>query len=155
MTRTPTQTRRLNRLASFMETLPEKLFDFNDYLRLGEKPPMDALEAGGGCGTTACAVGWAPAVFPTLLKWDMESREVCYRGSKRLDTDYLSRESHKTAMDFFGLTDGETVYLFTPRRPWQQDGRLPSDATAKQLAAHIRAFIRDGVPASFTNAGYF
>jgi hypothetical protein len=151
MKRTPTHIRRLNRLADFLDTLPDKLFDFRQYINVGENRPEKALEVGGGCGTTACAVGWAPAVFPSLLKWDLEAGEVCYRGENRLGDDdgSLDRESHHTAMDFFGLSDMEATWLFVPRGLWESSGRLSGDASPRRVAAHIRKFLVSGVPESY------
>lgn len=80
------------------------------------------------CGTSGCALGECPVVF--RKDWEFEGREVSLRG-KHLGA-YLSAEI------FFGLQQREVYELFNPFTQWS---RLHASATAKEVAANIRAFI--------------
>jgi len=57
-----------------------------------------------GCHTTACAIGWCPAVFPSLWKWD-SSEGFQLRGDSATNEFYLARV-------FFGVTSHEVSALF-------------------------------------------
>ena len=66
-------------LADFLDTLPEEQFEFDavvsEWDRTKDKP----------CGSVCCAIGWAPMVFPELIKWDQteQSRDgLLYRDGR-------------------------------------------------------------------------
>lgn len=134
---------RLLKLAAFLRTLPPKLFDFNDICQLGTKKPLDAYRAGGGCGTTACAIGWTPKVFPRSFEWLIEPQmgpgahiNVTLKGDHWVD-------NFDAAEKFFGITYADARYLFMPRC-FDGDGtkRLSESASAKTVARRIEAFVR-------------
>lgn len=91
------------------------------------------------CKTTACALGWAPAV-PSIAKagldrkltelprgpGDMEHSSFTIKG-KVVDDEI------KVAMQIFGVNSAQAVWLFLPR---------DMDITAKQQAARMRKFLK-------------
>lgn len=139
---------RLLKLATFLTQLPPQKFDFGQIAYENEKPMLQALKARKErCGTVACAIGWSPAVFPRLVKW-----AKLYNGDhalcvvERTSTDTLG-DSFSTAERLFALTFDESRYLFAPYRQREVDGNaknLTDSATAKEVARHIRRFVRRG-----------
>lgn len=89
----------------------------------------------GGCGYSGCAIGECPIVFPEDWEW--------INGRPKLH--------HKpclipeiAAHDFFKINPSEFAHLFVPnaQAPSTYGGiRLDTDATRKQVAANIRAFV--------------
>lgn len=140
---------KLLKLAAFLRALPPKLFDFGSICKLGAKSPLDAYAAGGGCGTTACALGWTPKVFPRAMKWDIRSDME--------DGDYISISLKKSpsldnfyaASRFFGVSHADVLYMFNPRT-FKGDGAggLAQDAPPKVVARRIEAFVRRFGPAA-------
>lgn len=143
---------RLEKLAAFLDTLPAPLFNFARWLGDGELPPAEALAKGGGCGTTACAIGWAPAVFPEHWQWFKRKGETGRLVGLKPEHRGWWLDPVRDAEHFFGLVPGDTDYLFTPHDhdeggcTWDDTGCLlpDEDATAKDVAAHIRRFIKAG-----------
>jgi hypothetical protein len=124
--------KRLLKLAAFLDTLPREKFDFAVVTRIGKKPMLEALKAGHErCGTVGCAIGWMPAVFPRLVRWD-ENNYVCLKG----DVDDYNADRY-AAERFFDLSDDEASCLFVP-----ESSGLGALATPKQVARHIRQFVR-------------
>jgi hypothetical protein len=120
---------RLEEIARFLYTLPKEKFNIEDFVS----------EAEGGCGTVCCAIGWFPQIFPRNFKW-----------VKREPNSILSDELHVTSVTdnkgvavyshFLGLVPEQLFHLFYAG---QQDGeQLTKNTTPRQLAAHIRKFIR-------------
>ncbi len=144
---------RLLKLAAFLDKLPDEKFNFEYITNEGGKPMLEALKAGAvRCGTTACALGWAPAVFPRELKWARSIVELNYGGQKtrailqknQFEPEYSVHPwdvTEKTAQDFFGLTKDETTTLFVPGYTPRD---LPHGATPKMVAEHIRKFVKSG-----------
>lgn len=90
--------------------VPEAAFDFCEimYVPGDAREPLDALKAGGGCGTVGCACGWLPAYKPRVFEWDgaFYSRTV---------RDTSSGESGIHApVRYFGITNEEADFLFFP-----------------------------------------
>lgn len=122
--------KRLEKLADFLDTLPRQKFDFGTFGKEEGKPFMEALAAGKHrCGTVACAIGWTPAVFPRLMEWQdgfpamRESGETCFSAAEEL----------------FGIDRDESRWLFNPG----PSNNLDNDATPKQVAKHIRKFLKE------------
>lgn len=131
-TKKMTNYKRLNKLADFLDTLPNKKFDFDwvvgDYDR--------ELQ----CGSVCCAMGWTPRVFPKLVEWfehDNNAFDVRMKGVSE-EGDYIV-----TAMVLFDISYGEADQLFTPEepRPWMGNRALSREASAKTVANSIRKFI--------------
>lgn len=155
-----TQRKRLLKLADFLDQLPPQKFDFDHIAVEGEKPHMEALKARTeSCGTTACAIGWMPAVFPRLTRWTRTRSffgyplgiEVALHGRRKA-------RNFKVAQEVFGLTEQEADWLFMPDTVvnngltlWE-DGYAEAtspcggNATPKQVARHIRKFVKHGLP---------
>lgn len=141
-------TNRLLKLSAFLYTMPQEKFDFGVVMQVGAKTPLEALKAGNHrCGTVACAMGWAPAVFPRVLKWLRKrnsSIEIAFRTAKLKDNNNRERYSFRVAAQFFGLSSDEALYLFNPGGScWGRSNDLDSDSTAKEVAAHIRRFVKE------------
>lgn len=140
------QARRLLKLADFLTALPKQKFDFAVVAHEYGKPMIEALKAGKTrCGTTACAIGWMPAVFPRQLMW-LRGNPLGEERSLHVDFKVNGKgkySSFEVAESFFGIDGVESRYLFNPR---DEDGgretSLPYDATAKQVARRIRAFVK-------------
>lgn len=135
--------RRLLKLAAFLRKLPREKFDFTIVAREAGKPMREALKAGATrCGTTACAVGWMPAVFPRSCEWIADTfRGYAMRGVVLKGQPLLPFEMLKVAEQFFGLTDDEVALLFVPSDA-PTPGQLGDDATPKQVARHIERFVK-------------
>jgi len=124
--------KRLIALASFLEKkVPKKRFDFDRVVGPGGSARR--------CGTSACAMGWAPSV-PLLRKAGLRRD---YAGRLRtLNTTgahYLS-----IACWLFDIKFEEANFLFTPGLPDAENTYtlLPSDAGPRDVASRIRNFVR-------------
>jgi hypothetical protein len=121
--------RRLFVLADFLDTVPEKDFDFSIWADTQEKHLTP------GCGTAACAMGWATAI-PSFRRAGLHlenDKTDCmtvpvFRGERGVFA----------AIGMFGLTRPEARYLFTACG----SNNLTHDATPKKVAAHIRRFAK-------------
>lgn len=132
--------RRLLALAKFLETkVPRKRFNYSDWVGTNWKGKQDL-----SCGTTGCALGWA-ATMPLFRRLGMELRKkdggggyVALKGAK----EYGSEASHDAAIAVFSISTDESEYLFAPFC-----SGLPTTATPKRVARHIRQFVeRGGMP---------
>lgn len=154
--------RRLLVLARFLEKLPPKRFDFEHWVGHGWKGAQDL-----SCGTTACALGWA-ATMPYFRRLGLrltgiKAREV---GELGQDVETYVRSgivnptlgvqggdynvydaSLEAAMVTFGLQHHEAHFVFCPNQGyWDKKGGQSyesprGNATAKEVAAHIRRFV--------------
>lgn len=86
------------------------------------------------CGTSGCAMGEIPAVWPKFWKWNGD-------GIQAID-------GVTTVTEFFGLSDSlseydEEDFLFYPDRgtsPWGTE--FDVNTTKEEVAAGIRAFVK-------------
>lgn len=128
---------RLLTLADHLESdkRGHKIFDFRII--------TDSLKQENGCGTAGCALGEMPLAFPDLVEW---------RGQKwgvlpGLIGNESITDSFQIAEHLFSITSEESGLLFAPSEesaggPQSFGGEfLGSDATPKQVAANIRAFV--------------
>ncbi len=122
--------RRLLKLAAFLRELPRQKFDFSHFTTVDGKPLLEALKAGTRrCGTTACAVGWMPAIWRkemTWNTWDMPTSR---------DTGV---EGFQLATRFFNISENDASTLFDPGYVGTPD----YDATPKQVARHIERWVK-------------
>ena len=139
--------RRLLKLADLLQKLPRKRFDYGRWVGDDWKGKTDLA-----CGTTACAFGWATTI-PALRKAGL--RLVESTNGPRLFTVSIkggSTSEHEApklaAREIFGLENDEFEYLFIPDSgiTFPELG-LPREgpthqATAKQVAKHIRQFVK-------------
>lgn len=128
---------RLLKMAGFLEALPAHKFDFGMYVTLGTKTPAEALaDPEGHCGTTACAVGWMPAIFPDAYKWGVIRDELM---PVPIDLRFISNNWYRiedTIRAFLGLLDSEYQFLFIP-----DSSPLGNEASAVAVAQQIREFV--------------
>lgn len=128
------RTDRLLVLAEFLDKLPVEKFNFAIIADQHGKPMMEALAAGKTrCGTTACAIGWLPAVFPNEFEWKQVGSRVdvlCVERDNR--TDFSAAE------EFFNILPYQAEWLFIPGA-----SPLEDDATPQQVAEHIRGFVAE------------
>ena len=161
----PIYIERLIHLANFLERLPPEKFDFGHWVDTTTYEGKEDFS----CGTTGCALGWA-TTLPMFRALGLRLREVPRRISRQfvpaLVDDVLDPEEGASfdavgnATNFiFGLTRGETEWLFMPTGDERDDenetepedllgdddvgddGRLSRRASSKRVAQHIREFI--------------
>lgn len=139
--------RRLLKLADFLDKLPPERFNFRRWVGMDWKGRQNL-----SCGTTACAFGWATTmqVFRKLGLRLMRHPTMGF-GLVHLkgETDY-ERAAEKAAAHVFGLNGDEFDYLFFPvdetgSEMWFKPAPH-LDATAKELAEHIRFFVSKKYP---------
>jgi len=139
--------KRLMMLVELLEKLPRKRFDYSTWVgeTWGGKPDLS-------CGTTACALGWATTI-PCLRRAGLRLE---HRGENQRQVTLPSGESGEWAgAKVFDISDEEALFLFMPNVTGsverQDDGSYkerftwsspPEKATPKQVAKHIRRFIK-------------
>ena len=113
----PIHKRRFLKLASFLEKLRKNKFYYGTLVNKWD----NKME----CGSVCCAIGWLPAVFPSLWSW----------ANGTLGTGEGLRE-------FFGINHTQECGLFLPNHQHLiGETMLGHDATAKEVAAMIRRFV--------------
>lgn len=140
------QRRRLLKLAAFLHDMPCAKFDFKLIFSQGSKPPLEALAAGNHrCGTVGCAIGWMPAALPRVARWQYygDTTDVVADIVLRADP---GKSDFRAAQHAFGISYDESCWLFSPYGGGGYFGNhnthnVGGDATPKQVAAHIRAFV--------------
>lgn len=123
---------RLIKIAEFLENLPEHKFDFSAYVILGSKQPLEALcSLEEHCGTTACAIGWLPAIFPESFKWVKD-------WSDELSPALVENDewNENDIRDFLEIDQRNYDFLFIPG-----SSSLYNEAKPKEVAEQIRQFI--------------
>lgn len=115
---------RLLQLADLLDTLPPEKFDYQFYVGKDWDGVSDIIS----CGTTACGIGWA-TILPNIppVKMNRTNAESLRINGKWAD-DWVS--------DIFDITFDEISKLF-----YYLTSGLSKNATAKQLAEHIRKFV--------------
>ena len=100
------------------------------------------------CGSTACAIGIMPLVpeFAALgVRYGGPDRGFVEVICDGLPADDLRSYSFRTASHVFDLTEDECSYLFAPYGgSLLLHNLLPVDASATDVAAHIRSFVAGG-----------
>lgn len=117
----PINFERLEKLAAFLQVLPSEKWDFSEIVKEEDE---------NGCGTVCCAMGWTPKVFPELAQWTCGGVT-----NRRLEFDLAG-----LAKEIFGIDENRYYSLFEPA---SLSCPLKHEATAKQVAAHIRKFIAE------------
>lgn len=134
--------RRLEKLAEHLlhGELGHQEFDFSCY-NMG---PLDIR----GCGTSGCAIGECPIVFPKEWAFLRGPADHVYPLLiNPPDLPVLTTKDNQTefnAMVFFGITHWECIYLFFPSSvsaPWNAKG-LSETATRKEVARGILNFLK-------------
>ncbi len=139
---------RLLVLADFLEKLPDERFNF------GHIVSRDwAGDQGLSCGATACALGWCPSIpeFRSLgISLFRDTARPTEIGIRLPDDDPCPGDSLKHSLEvagrLFGLSDFGAEWLFMPNTPHDEsdDDESPgSDASATEVATHIRRFVAE------------
>jgi hypothetical protein len=133
--------KRLLKLASFLQKLPDSHFNFGVVRNRCKKSKENT------CGTVGCAIGWTPSVFPELVR--LGRAELSWRrGGSRLPVMRIGEFKNdpyyeSVARGLFGMSKSHAFNLFTPYRqsPADQDYCLEG-ATPKQVAKRIRTYAK-------------
>jgi len=144
--------KRLLKLADVLRKLPEAKFDYGSWVGNNWKGKSDL-----SCGTTACALGWATTI-PSLRRAGLRLGEMKVNTTTpfapyMVGTSPSWSSAREAGMEIFGLTEDEFEFLFIPGSCLNIDSdgddfkedymEGPSDdATAKQVAKHIRNFVK-------------
>lgn len=145
--------KRLLKLADFLDTLPRKRFDFDQFVGDDWKGTQDL-----SCGTTACAIGWMPAI-PAFRRLGVrykgtpqEQIGTAVDGTPIYESAYVrvcmkdSREEYNTEVgvgeQIFGLNRESFNHLFIPGYTGYGYSGLSEKATPKQVAKHIRKYVK-------------
>lgn len=139
---------RLMKLARFLHNvLPENKFDFS-VVTFGGDIPNETFS----CGTVGCAIGWAPLVFPDLLRYERSpSGESVYVHRKSDDRELAIDLSVASSalMEFFGLSSPEARALFCPYCQSKISPALPflsNESTPKEVASGIALYVSRQFP---------
>lgn len=118
---------RLLKLAEFLEKLPDHKLDMKIVCALRGSDKMNPYE----CKSAACAMGWTPAVFPRLLRWqhvlDFDGAEVIGVADDEDACDWMAM------WRFFDIPERDADVIFGAGR---KDYRRP-----KEVAAGIREYV--------------
>lgn len=134
--------RRLLQLAELLESpAVEKHFNFSHWGVSSVTPENCPLAEAEACGTTACALGWAPALpFAKSLGITLDVTSEAgnlggtfRRNGREIGPDYVARL-------LFGLNRGQSDMLFYPGS--SPIGNLYGDATPRLVAENIRKFVQ-------------
>ena len=96
------KTQRLLKLASFLDKVHPTKFNFGTWVG-GQERPFDMAKeprSKGVCGTTACAIGWCPALWPDAWTWNTNALPVLARNVN-------SQSAYPTlqAAEWFGISE--------------------------------------------------
>jgi hypothetical protein len=141
---------RLLTLADFLDTVPEEQFCFAMWVddNYNGRPLR-------GCGTTACAMGWATqipefqalglALVDLARPYRPNMFEPAILGTDKAGMATITNRGLAAARFLFGLTHAQACRLFMPHDDEYDDDEnsLSEEATAKQVAEHIRRFVRE------------
>ncbi len=123
---------RLLKLADHLERgkLGHKVFFFGAYNAEGTKAENQPVFKK-KCGTLGCAIGECPFAFPRNWKFNDFGYPVISS----------TADEESSGMQFFGINSRDYAHLFIPGL--QYDKKLRDTATRKQVAAHIRKFVKE------------
>lgn len=139
---------RLTKLALFLLTLPEAgSFNYGTWFEATSSADIDPRAKCGDpniCGTTACALGWAPSI-PSIRKAGLvlEVQKFGYGtvGDVVLRRGRRSFYGTVAGEGAFGLTQAESEFLFLPGQMLNGVRSPGTNSSAKEVAHHILAFV--------------
>lgn len=99
---------RILKLADFLEVLQPALFEMSVWQEQDKKGHWHK-HANVKCGTAACALGWATAVFPRSLYYDTTNGHIHIKGQEKCYID-----NYRTASSFFNIPWIDAHELFRP-----------------------------------------
>lgn len=143
----------LEKLATYLENLPENYEHFNMHSFIDHKSDFQALvdyalNNGGvhNCGTAACAVGHGPAAGILFHEDELTIEEVYSNISRRWIKDVLMPDWTKYSERFVECLDSDAFeFLFSAS--W-----ILSDNTVAGAAKRIRYYLENGIPDEFFDA---
>ncbi len=100
----PQQRQRLEKLITELPRLPKEKFDFSKVVSHGTPK----------CGTTACAMGWTPVIFPEMVEWTGTSCSGRW-GPAGLLIGGEVMHYHLAAEELFGIPSSIAEELFAPQ----------------------------------------
>ena len=118
--------------------LAHEKFDFGEYSSAFEYEDEDEILKELKCGTSGCAIGECPQLFPKYWEW---VRETIQFMPKLKDSKCDEMES---GMKFFSINEREYRHLFLPvdQSPGEFGGeQLGFSATKEQVASNIEIFV--------------
>lgn len=127
------QKERATKLAKFLRQLPEYKFNFTSLTSPGVFTLDDLVH---GCGTSACAVGWMPYVFPE--DWSLDSRGWPVRNTD--DNRSENEARRKVAEDVEEFLGVHSKFFFAMRG---YPGLLMRDITPVMMADLIEREIHN------------
>ena len=122
---------RLLKLASFLGKIHPSKFNYYTWVG-GQENPIEMAKnprIKERCGTTACAIGWCPAIWPEAWSWASNAMPVLTKNIRKL---YFCPVDQ--AANWFNISKEDTLFLFTEQR---------DNVTAREMATLIRKFVRD------------
>lgn len=130
--------KRLLKMADHLERgqLGHEKFDFNVFNCKIDKSGF-RVGAGSICGTLGCALSEQPIVFPRYFYFAGRHEILLKKNS--------TNSTWEDAERFYGVDDLAVMHLFAPygQHPALFGGKvLLNDATRKQVASNIRAFVK-------------
>jgi hypothetical protein len=149
---------RLTSLADFMDRINKSHFNLESWVDTPEREDQDNYEKKrlkilsdlerisqtpelpGTCGTTACAIGWCPAVFPDEWEWIKEVERFPFPHLEGCAFSSIITQ----ATTFFEIDILDAQYLFLVASYPDE-----TDPGPKGVAARIREFILNGIDPDF------
>jgi len=125
--------KRLLTLASYLETVPPKRYNHNDWATgkfCSTEKPLEPLHA--ECRTTACALGWA-ATIPAFKRAGLK---VAFDDLGGL-VKYKHHQCEDAAMEFFKLGSDDAGNIFLPG-----DYHSTQRVTPKMVSKRIRSVVK-------------
>jgi hypothetical protein len=126
----------LNELADLLDELPEERFDYSKWVGddwMGD----DDLS----CGTTACAAGWATTLPSFRRRGLFLARESWGGIAFPAIEDEIGEEEAMAAVLDISPQDAHFLFLPTARSSEYGWAAPDHDATPREVAAHIRAWL--------------
>lgn len=130
---------RLLKLANFLDALPRKKFDLCSYVNTENVDDDVSVKKNLlNCGTTACAIGWCPTVFPRHFCWVYSSPSL-----RSLPPDSIVWPIYHAGV-FFGFDCKFAENLFSI---WSQDvyKKEPELVTPKHVARVLKKLATTGI----------
>ncbi len=133
--------KRLLALAELLESLPKKRFDYRVFgsVEPGVEGGRDALCESNECGTTACALGWAPSL-PFAQRLGIKLQTYGF-GHADFVREKVCLAPEEVSRLIFGIDEAAHQFLFYPDTTLGSLRSPPDNASAKRVAKHIRNFV--------------
>lgn len=130
---------RLMKLANFLLTVPDEMFGFATIVK-GQKTPRKEMD----CGSTACALGWCPVLWPKLVRYQPASGLSSYDVHPRKEQPMAHMSYFNgSAKLLFGLSNAEAIALFVAGHQYEFGlTPLTHGATPRQVANNIARYVQ-------------